>query len=155
MHSAAGLSFPRVPQGWFYLCGTRELARGPAGVAVGGRKYVGFLHGRGAAAVVDARRSHLGADLSRGSVRGGVLHCPLHDWQYDGSGRCLRIPASDQIPPFARQAVYPVAEIGGHVAFHNAPVPAFPMPFYDGVAPGDLLPARPFDFVVDTPWHMI
>ena len=68
---------------------------------------------------------------------------------------CVRIPASEQIPPFARQAVCPVAEIGGHVVFHNAPVASFPMPFFDGVKPDELLPAAPFDFVVDTPWYMI
>src|SRR5687768_6365147 len=104
MDADARLTFPRVPQGWFYLCAARELGRGPMGLEIGGRKYVGFRDARGAAAVMDARCSHMGADLARGCVRGGIIHCPLHDWQYDGTGRCVRIPAADAIPPFARQA---------------------------------------------------
>jgi phenylpropionate dioxygenase-like ring-hydroxylating dioxygenase large terminal subunit len=148
--------FPAVPRGWYYLCAARELARNPVGLELGQTKVVAFRDASGAAAVIDARCSHMGADLSRGCVTGGTLHCPLHDWQYGGDGRCVRIPAADQIPPFARQTRYPAAEVGGHVVFHNAPAPpAFPMPFYDGVAPGELLPAAPFDFVVDTPWYMI
>jgi phenylpropionate dioxygenase-like ring-hydroxylating dioxygenase large terminal subunit len=120
-----------------------------------GRTFVAFRDGAGAAVVLDARCSHMGADLSRGCVAGGTLHCPLHDWQYDGGGRCVRIPASGHIPPFARQASYPAVEIGGHVVFHNVPAAGFPMPFYDGVTPDDLLPAAPFDFVVETPWYMV
>lgn len=155
MGSDTRLTFPRVPQGWYYVCAARDLRRGPVGLELGPRKYLAFRDIRGAAAVLDARCSHMGADLSRGCVTGGTLHCPLHDWQYDGGGRCVRIPAADEIPPFARQAAYPAAEIGGHVVFHNAPTAAFPMPFYDGVTPVDLLPAAPFDFVVETPWYMI
>jgi hypothetical protein len=62
---------------------------------------------------------------------------------------------TDEPPAFARQAAFPTEEVGGHVVFHNSPAAAFPMPFYDGVSPADLLPAKPFDFVVDTPWYMI
>jgi aminopyrrolnitrin oxygenase len=147
--------FPMVPQGWFYLCSSGELRRGPVELTLGPRKYAGFRDASGAATVIDARCSHMGADLSRGSVADGVIHCPLHDWQYDGAGRCVHIPAADVIPPFARQAAYPTAEIGGHVVFCNAPTAPFPMPFFDGVTPDELLPAVPFDFVVDTPWYMI
>jgi vanillate O-demethylase monooxygenase subunit len=95
------------------------------------------------------------ADLSKGCVVGGVLHCPLHDWQYDGDGRCVRIPASTEVPPFARQAVYPTVEFGGHIAFYNSPVADFPMPFFEGCSPSDLHPAKPFEFVVNTPWYMV
>jgi phenylpropionate dioxygenase-like ring-hydroxylating dioxygenase large terminal subunit len=152
-----GLTFPAVPRGWYYLCAVCHLRREPVGVGLGTRKFVGFKNASDAASVIDARCSHMGADLSRGCVRDGRIHCPLHDWQYDGDGRCVHIPAGDQTPPppFARQAAFPSTQLGGHVVFHNAPTAAYPMPFYDGVTPDDLLPARPFDFVVDTPWYMI
>jgi phenylpropionate dioxygenase-like ring-hydroxylating dioxygenase large terminal subunit len=155
MKSDPPLSFPQIPHGWYYLCAARDLRRGPVGLELGSRKYVAFRDAGGAAAVLDGRCSHMGADLARGRVTGGSLHCPLHDWQYDGGGRCVRIPEADEIPPFARQTGYPAAEIGGHVIFHNAPTAAFPMPFYDGVTPAELLPATPFEFIVGTPWYMV
>lgn len=31
---------------------------------------------------------HMGADLSRGKVIGDKIQCPLHSWQFDGSGKC-------------------------------------------------------------------
>jgi phenylpropionate dioxygenase-like ring-hydroxylating dioxygenase large terminal subunit len=97
----------------------------------------------------------MGADLARGRVIGGFLRCPLHGWEYGGDGRCVRIPATDRIPPFACQAAFPTAEVGGHVLFHNAPAAQFPMPFFEGCIVADLFPASPFDLVVDTPWYMI
>jgi len=147
--------FPLIPEGWYHACHTAELSRGPVGVAVGPAKFVAFQGLRGRAAVLDARCSHMGADLSRGCVREGRLHCPLHDWRYDGDGQCVGIPASEKIPSFARQAIFPTAEIGGHVLFSNTLRAPFPVPFYDGVSPEALLPAAPFEFVVDTPWYMI
>jgi len=35
----------------------------------------------------------MGADLALGRVANGLLRCPLHDWAYDGDGRCAEIPA--------------------------------------------------------------
>jgi phenylpropionate dioxygenase-like ring-hydroxylating dioxygenase large terminal subunit len=153
---ASSPTFPPVPLGWYYACASSDLDGKPVGIEVGSRGFVAFRDASGHAAVLDARCAHMGADLSRGCVKQGVIHCPLHDWQYDGHGRCVRIPAAaDDVPAFARQTAYPAEQLGGHVVFHNSPVASFPMPFYDGVAPADLLPARPFDFVVDTPWFMV
>lgn len=147
--------FPRIPCGWYYMGRSADLRPGPSGVTVGPRQYVGFRETTGSVSVLDARCAHMGANLSLGHVADGQLHCPLHDWHYDGLGRCVRIAAAAEIPAFACQAAYPTAEFGGHIAFFNGPVAAFDMPFYDGVTADQLLPATPFDFIVDTPWYMI
>ena len=48
---------------------------------------------------------HRGAKLSLGIVRHEHLICPYHAWEYDGSGRCVRIPAHPaQTPPLKAQA---------------------------------------------------
>ena len=126
------------------------------GCTLGEKQFVAFRDEQGKAVVLDARCSHMRADLARGCVRGGVIHCPLHDWQYAGDGRCVKIPAAnDTIPPFARQASYPATEIGGHVVFYNAPTADFPMPFFDGVTPDQLCPAPPFDIELQCPWHLV
>ena len=156
--SSRRVSFPQVPRGWYYLCPARELTPGPVRYELMGRTFVAFRGASGAPAVLDARCSHMRADLSLGCVRGGVLHCPLHDWRYDGSGRCAKIPAlpaSEPIPPFAKQIAYPATELGGHVVFFNAPVADFPMPFFDGRTPEELCPAEPFDIGLDCPWYLV
>lgn len=153
--AAGSPAYPDVPVGWYYQCRERDLEPGPTRVDVGRKAYVAFRDAAGRAVTLGGRCSHMGADLSLGEVAGGRLRCPLHGWEYGGDGRCGRIPAGDAVPPFAFQPAYPTVEFGGHVAFHNAAVPRFPFPFFDGVEPDDLLAAVPFDLVVATPWHMI
>jgi phenylpropionate dioxygenase-like ring-hydroxylating dioxygenase large terminal subunit len=45
---------------------------------------------------------HRGSRLSAGRVTNDCLACPYHGWQYDSSGRCVRIPAHPEQPPPAR-----------------------------------------------------
>jgi phenylpropionate dioxygenase-like ring-hydroxylating dioxygenase large terminal subunit len=97
----------------------------------------------------------MGADLSRGCVKDGRLACPLHGWEYGTDGICGRIPASTEIPAFARQPAYPVEVRGGHVFFFNRTVARFPMPFFEGLEPEALRPARPFDLWEEAPWYMV
>jgi phenylpropionate dioxygenase-like ring-hydroxylating dioxygenase large terminal subunit len=153
--AARQLTFPKIPRGWYYLCHSHALRTAPVGHELGNAKYAAFRDAEGRVAVLDARCSHMGADLAKGRAVDGVLHCPLHDWQYGGDGRCLRIPASMELPPFARQSTYPTAELGGHAVFHNAPVADYPMPFFEGRSPAELYPAKPFDFFVNTPWYLV
>src|SRR3954470_7082691 len=79
--------FPMFPRGWFYFCQSAELDHGPVGDELGHSRYVAFRDVTGRAVVLDAHCSHMRADLSKGCVVDGVLHCPLHDWQYDGGGQ--------------------------------------------------------------------
>jgi phenylpropionate dioxygenase-like ring-hydroxylating dioxygenase large terminal subunit len=147
--------FPDVPVGWYYLCRSAELTRGPVGAEIVGQTFVGFRDASGRAVVLDARCSHMRADLTRGEVVDGRIRCPLHAWEYGGDGRCMRVPAASEVPPFARQPAFPAAELGGHVVFCNAPAAPFPMPFYEGLRVEDLLPAEPFELEADLPWYMV
>jgi phenylpropionate dioxygenase-like ring-hydroxylating dioxygenase large terminal subunit len=45
---------------------------------------------------------HRGAKLSGGRVQDSCLICPYHGWQYDASGKCVRMPAHPEQPPPAR-----------------------------------------------------
>ncbi len=75
---------------------------------------------------------HRGTRLSLGTVEDGLLVCPYHGWHYDGTGRCVRIPAHpEQVPPAkALATTYPVKQRYGLVWVSlgqpEADVPAFP-----------------------------
>jgi nitrite reductase/ring-hydroxylating ferredoxin subunit len=144
-----------VPRGWYYVCPSRALRRGPVGLDVGPTRLATFRDERGRAVTLHARCSHMSADLSGGSVVNGRLVCPLHAWEYGGDGRCARIPAQQLIPPFACQPAYPTIEVGGHVVAANAVAPGFDFPFFEDRDPAEMRAARPFDFLLDVPWYLI
>ncbi len=55
---------------------------------------------------------HRGSRLSAGRLTNNCLACPYHGWEYDSTGRCVRIPAHPEQPPpaRARATVYAVKE---------------------------------------------
>jgi len=58
---------------------------------------------------------HRGTRLSLGTVREGKLVCAYHGWRYDGSGRCVHIPAHPDQPPPSKACVetYHCREVHG------------------------------------------
>ena len=148
--------FPVFPPGWFLFCHERDLRRGPYARDFLGRRLVAFRPRAGeAVAVLDARCSHMGADLAGGDVHEGCLRCPFHHWQYGADGRCTRIAAQEEIPRFARQRAYPTAEVGGHVFVYNGRDETVRLPFFTGKSPADFVAAKPFSFLVHCPWYLI
>jgi nitrite reductase/ring-hydroxylating ferredoxin subunit len=157
-HGGANCSngaFASLPSSWFHLCSGEELNRGPVGLDLCGQAFVGYRTQSGRAVVLSGRCSHLGAQLCHGSVSGERLVCPLHGWEYGPAGMCEKIPSTETIPDFARQISYPTEERGGHVFFFNRQQARFALPFFDGVTPDQLLPAKPFELMADVPWYFI
>lgn len=148
-------TWPLTPRAWYYACRLSDLSRRPQRVEIGEQAIAIFRTQAGDVSALAARCVHLGADLSRGCVRGDRLQCPFHEWEFDGTGQCVRIPAAEVIPPFARQAAYPTAVVGEHVFVFNGPAATHAMPFYDGLSPADLHAARPFVLDAQTDWWMI
>jgi phenylpropionate dioxygenase-like ring-hydroxylating dioxygenase large terminal subunit len=60
---------------------------------------------------------HRGARLSKGLIRDDKVICPYHGWNYDGSGRCVLMPAAPSEPPLkkARAIVHHTLERYGFV----------------------------------------
>jgi nitrite reductase/ring-hydroxylating ferredoxin subunit len=148
-------AFGSLPSSWFHFCTDEELNRGPVTVELCGRPFVGYRTRSGRAVVLSGRCSHLGAHLGHGSIRGERLVCPLHGWEYGPSGVCEKIPSTEIIPDFARQCSYPTQQCGGHVFFFNRQQARFALPFFDGVTPDELLPAKPFELIAETPWYFV
>lgn len=148
-------SFPAYPVSWYFFGTVAELRTGPVSRDMFGQRLVAFRTSRGRLAVLEARCSHLGADLGCGRVVGEALQCPFHHWEYGADGRCTHIPASPEIPEFACQRSFPVAERHGCVFVFNRSEALFPLPFYPGVAPEDLLCGKPYEAILTCPWYMV
>jgi phenylpropionate dioxygenase-like ring-hydroxylating dioxygenase large terminal subunit len=119
-----------------------------------GRDLVAYRTASGRVAVLDARCSHLGANLAYGRVTGELIVCPFHNWHYGPDGVCARVPGSPHIPSFARQASYPVMERHGYLFVFNGPTALFPLPFFDDGAPSDYTAGKAFSFTGDCPWYV-
>ncbi|MDG3015587.1 Rieske 2Fe-2S domain-containing protein [Speluncibacter jeojiensis] len=61
----------------------------PHGVRAFGTDLVAFAGRAGAVRILDARCPHMGGDLRGGRVVGDAIDCPVHQWRWDGSGRCI------------------------------------------------------------------
>lgn len=147
--------FPAQPASWYYFCAARELRDRPLSRELFGQKLVAYRTSSGSIALLDARCSHLGADLGKGCVKGERIQCPFHHWEYGPDGRCAHIPMSAQIPATARQSVYPVVERHGHVYFFNGPTPRFELPFFPDENPEHFVAAQPFQTTLDCAWYMV
>jgi phenylpropionate dioxygenase-like ring-hydroxylating dioxygenase large terminal subunit len=147
--------FPDYPASWYLFCRTCDLRGGPMSRDVLGRRLVAFRKTGGDVAVLEARCAHLGADLGAGSVIEDQIQCAFHNWRYNGEGRCVHIPASPDVPEFARVKAYPAVERHGFVFFFNDQAAVFPLPFFPGVDPDEFCAAEPFQAVLECPWWMV
>jgi nitrite reductase/ring-hydroxylating ferredoxin subunit len=147
--------FPSHPPAWYLFGTTREVGSRPVSKDLLGRRLVAFRTSSSRMAILDGRCSHLFADLGNGCIVGDTVQCAYHHWRYGVDGRCVHLPAEDEIPAFARQRSYPVVERHGLVFFFNGPKPLYPLPFFTGADPDDYVAARPFGLTLRCPWWLL
>ncbi|MCB9666402.1 MAG: Rieske (2Fe-2S) protein [Alphaproteobacteria bacterium] len=112
-----------IPTGWFTVAYSADLVPGELKtLRYFDADLVLFRDADGKAVLLDAFCPHLGAHLGHGGkVEEGRVVCPFHSWEFDGTGRCVRIPYGDKIPPKAAVRSWTVDEKNGHVyAWHDA-----------------------------------
>ncbi len=146
--------FAQYPASWYLFGASAEVARGPVSKAMLGRQLVAFRGESGALAVMDARCSHMGADLGCGQVAGDEIVCPYHNWRYGTDGICTHTPGVAQVPRFARQRTFPVIERHGYVFFFNGLEPLFPLPFFLGESADEYAAGRAFRYEADCSWFV-
>ena len=89
---------------WHPVMAADALAGVPVPVRVLATDLVLWRDDAGTARAFDDRCPHRGTRLSLGRVQQGRLECPYHGWQFDGSGRCVHVPAEPAFQPSASQS---------------------------------------------------
>jgi phenylpropionate dioxygenase-like ring-hydroxylating dioxygenase large terminal subunit len=86
---AAGLN----PDYWYPVAWDHEIAAGQVvEVKFWGRSIAVYRGQDGAVHALEDRCAHRQLKLSKGKVEGNNLLCTYHGWEYDGCGRCAKIP---------------------------------------------------------------
>ena len=98
---------------WYAAEQSANVTDKPVGVRMLGQDFVLFRDSSGDAHCLSNVCVHRGGSLAGGSVKGDCVQCPYHGWQFDGEGRCQKIPslgADARIPGRAKVDAYPVEE---------------------------------------------
>ncbi len=99
-----------------------------------GEPVVLFRLSGGAVTALEDRCCHRGLPLSKGTMNGDLLRCNYHGLEFDGDGKCVRIPGQSAIPSAARVKAFPVVErgraiwiwMGDPTLADESLIPAFP-----------------------------
>ncbi len=140
------------PESWIFLCRSADLSRTrPAALKMLDREIIVYRTASGTPVAQHRYCAHMGSDLSKGKVRGECIQCPFHAWEFNREGACVKVPGTEEIPPFARIASYPVEEQNGLVFLFPGKTPSYPLPRLDP----DLVASRPIRLEVDAAWHLV
>ena len=101
-------------QHWHPVAAVDSVAAQPLAARLLGEDLVLWRDAGGVVHAWPDRCPHRGAKLSLGRVEGARLECPYHGWQFEGSGRCVRVPA---LPAFTPPATHCVATHSAREAF--------------------------------------
>jgi phenylpropionate dioxygenase-like ring-hydroxylating dioxygenase large terminal subunit len=108
-----------IPNQWYAVLDAKEVGDKPVGVTRMGEKLVFWRDDAGKLSCLRDRCVHRGVQLSKGRVvSSGCLQCPFHGFEYDTTGRVIKIPANGQtapVPDRFRVHGYPTCEAHGFV----------------------------------------
>jgi phenylpropionate dioxygenase-like ring-hydroxylating dioxygenase large terminal subunit len=111
---------------WYVAATSVEITDTPYSMQMLGQKFVLFRDSQKAVYCLSDICAHRGAGLSGGKQVNDCIECPYHGWQFNGSGKCTRIPSAGpaaRIPGRAKVDSYPVIERYGlvHVFLGDLP----------------------------------
>lgn len=104
----------RYARGWHVLGKADSFTSEPQMVEYFGTRMVAYRgEDDGEVHVLDAYCPHMGADLSKGCVKGNSILCPFHGWSWGADGVCDDIPYAKKIPDKAVIKSWPTMEENG------------------------------------------
>ncbi len=132
---------PGTPMGellrryWHPVAATVELEEQPVKpVKLLGESLVLFRDQQGRLGLLDETCPHRRVSLLYGIPEAEGLRCCYHGWMFDGTGRCVEMPAESPDSTFkdrVRITAYPVQELGGLIFAYLGPAPAPLLPRWD------------------------
>ena len=93
---------------WYVAAWDRELGQVPLAVRVLGEDIVLYRRSDGRAVALEDACPHRKLPLSQGRIRGDLLECGYHGLRFDCSGRCVKVPGTDNIPAAALVRAFPL-----------------------------------------------
>lgn len=118
-----------VAEGWYFACRSDEVKAGEVRSMNLCGQHVAIFRGEdGTVRALDGFCPHMGTDLGIGKVRGDRIACFFHHWEFDGAGRCQRIPCGETPPVQARLQAYAVSERFGAIWVFPREEASFPVP---------------------------
>lgn len=123
---------------WYIGCASAQLQKDPYSAQIDGTAIVFFRDSNGIPRALKDRCCHRGLPLSKGVMKDGRLACGFHGWEYEGSGKCVRIPSQPDKPVPSSYTVdsYPVEERDGYVWIWFGGADKKPHPSLDAFSSG-------------------
>ena len=103
---------PLLRKFWYPVVPLSMLENGPVPFTLLGTRIAIWRGENGEVSAVRDRCCHRTAALSLGFLSGNNIACGYHGWEYDGSGKCVKIPQQDRpedVPDHVRVDAYRVA----------------------------------------------
>lgn len=100
---------------WYPLTWSRNVGRALSAHRIVGQQVVLYRTEGGKTVAMEDVCPHRLVPLSMGRLRGDAIECGYHGMTYDCSGKCVRVPGQDMIPPTAVVKTYPTHENMGLV----------------------------------------
>ncbi|NML32368.1 aromatic ring-hydroxylating oxygenase subunit alpha [Paraburkholderia antibiotica] len=88
--------FTAMRKYWHAVAYSGQLKDKPLGVTLLGESVV-VARLNGEVRAMHGRCPHKGTALALGNVVEGAIECPYHGWRFDGGGKCVRVPAREEL----------------------------------------------------------
>ena len=127
---------------WYVVLESNEVKKRLVGVTRLGEKLVFWRDPTGKVCAAVDRCPHRGVALSVGTIENEHLQCPFHGFEFDGTGKCVLVPANGRngvVPNAMRLNTYPTYEAHGLIWL-----------WWGASAPAELTAPEFFDNLDDT-----
>jgi vanillate O-demethylase monooxygenase subunit len=109
---------------WYVAATAAEVGRAPLARSILDEPVVLWRTEAGQAVALHDLCIHRRAPLSLGRLVGDALQCGYHGFTYDCTGKCIKVPAQERIPPRAAVKAYPLVERWGWLWIWMGDAPA-------------------------------
>ena len=100
---------------WYVAAWSGEVGRACLARKILGEPVVLYRTTAGQPVALLDRCPHRLLPLSKGTLQNDTIECGYHGLTFDSTGKCVRAPGQDRVPPGASVRAYPVAEHMGLV----------------------------------------